>query len=367
MQIKAAIIHEVGADFTIEEIEIGEPQSGEVLVEIASVGLCHTDVAAQHGHLPFPMPGVVGHEGAGVVKAIGDGVTKVAVGDKVSLTFNSCGECGSCKKGEPGYCLNFMGLNFGGVRPDGSSALSKDGTPYGANFFGQSSFGTAAIANSRNVVKLPDDADLTLVGPLGCGFQTGAGAVMNTFDAQPGSSILVLGGGSVGLAAVMAAAARSLATIVVAEPVESRRELALELGATHVLDPFAGSVAEKVREIIPLGVDFVVDTTANVPALMEGFGSLAHRGTIGLIAVPSDPEAVMPVPMIGAQVLGAKVVGIVEGDSNPDEFIPELLALHAAGQFPYERLITHMPFDAINEAVAAQARGEAVKVVLVHE
>lgn len=366
MQIKAAVVHEVGGDFTIEDVELGDPQSGEVLVEIAAVGLCHTDLAAQHGHLPFPMPGVVGHEGAGVVKAVGDGVTKVAVGDKVSLTFNSCGECASCKKAEPGYCVNFMGLNFGGVRPDGSSALSKDGEQLGGNFFGQSSFATAAIANQRNVVKLSDDADLVAAAPLGCGIQTGAGAVMNTFDAQAGEALLVMGGGSVGLSGALAAVTRNLGTIIVVEPVAARRELALELGATHAIDPAAGPVSEQVRAIIPAGVDYVLDTTANAAVLGEAFASLGYRGTIGLIGVPADPESVMAVPMIPAQVLGAKVVGIVEGDSNPDEFIPELQALHAAGKFPYDRLISTRPFAELNEAIAAQARGEAIKVVLTH-
>ena len=366
MEIKAAVINEVGGDFAIENIEIGDAQPGEILVDIAAVGLCHTDVAAQHGHLPFPMPGVVGHEGAGVVRAIGDGVTKVAVGDKVALSFNSCGECGSCKKAQPAYCVNFMALNFGGVRPDGTSALSKDGAPVGSNFFGQSSFATAAIANQRNVVKLPADADLDIVGPLGCGVQTGAGAVMNSFDAQAGEALLVMGGGSVGLSGALAAVVRNLGTIIVAEPVAARRELALELGATHAIDPAAGPVSEQVRAIIPAGVDYVLDTTANPAVLGEGFASLGYRGTIGLIGVPADPEAVMAVPMMGAQVLGAKVIGIVEGDANPDEFIPQLLALHSEGRFPFDRLVTKRPFDEINEAIEAQARGEAIKIVLTH-
>lgn len=366
MQIQAAVVHEVGGDFTIEDVELGDPQSGEVLVDIATVGLCHTDLAAQHGHLPFPMPGVVGHEGAGVVRAVGDGVTKVAVGDKVSLTFNSCGECPSCKKGESNYCVNFMALNFGGVRPDGSSALSKDGNQLGGNFFGQSSFATAAIANQRNIVKLADDADLVLAAPLGCGVQTGAGAVMNSFDAQSGEALLVMGGGSVGLSGALAGVVRNLGTIIVVEPVAARRELALELGATHAIDPAAGPVSEQVRAIIPEGVDYVLDTTANAAVLGEAFASIGYRGTIGLIGVPADPEAVMAVPMIPAQVLGARVIGIVEGDSNPDDFIPELLALHAAGKFPFDRLISTRPFSELNEAIAAQARGEAIKIVLTH-
>jgi aryl-alcohol dehydrogenase len=364
MQIKAAVVHEVGGDFAIEDVELGDPQAGEVLVDIVAVGLCHTDLAIQHGHLPFPLPGVVGHEGAGVVKAIGDGVTKVAVGDKVALTFNSCGECPSCKKDEPGYCINFMALNFGGVRPDGTAAITSGDDNLGSHFFGQSSFATAAIANQRNVVKLSADADLTLAAPLGCGIQTGAGAVMNSFDAQSGEALLVMGGGSVGLSGVLAAAARDLAVIIVSEPVAARRELALELGATHALDPAAGPVSEQVRAIVPAGVDYVLDTTAHPAVLGEAFASLGYRGTIGLIGVPADPEAVMSVPLIPAQILGARVIGIVEGDSNPDEFIPELVALHAAGKFPYDRLISTRPFTEINEAIAAQASGEAIKVVL---
>lgn len=367
MEITAAVTHEIGADYTVQKVELGDPQAGEVLVEIVSVGLCHSDVAAQHGHLPFPLPGVLGHEGAGVVKAVGDGVTKVKPGDKVALSFNSCGECSSCKQGEPAYCLNFMGLNFGGMRADGSQALSIDGAGIGSHFFAQSSFASASIAHERNVVKLADDADLTLVGPLGCGIQTGAGAVLNSFDCQAGSALLVTGGGSVGLSAVLAAATRSLRAVIVVEPLESRRDLALELGATHAIDPAAGPVSEQVRAILPEGVDYALDTTANVAVMGEAFASLAHRGTFGLVGVPADPSTTFPLPLLPAQILGVTVTSIVEGDSNPDVFIPHLLDLHREGKFPFDRLVTKRPFSEINEAVAAQMRGEAIKVVLVHE
>jgi len=367
MEITAAVVHELGADFQLETVTLGEPQAGEVLVEIKAVGLCHTDLAVQHGHLPFPFPAVYGHEGAGVVTAVGQGVTKVSVGDRVGITFNSCGDCGSCKNDEPAYCHDFMALNFVGVRPDGTSALSQNGDPVGSNFFGQSTFATHAIAHERNVVKVADDADLTVVAPLGCGVQTGAGAVMNTFDAQSGSSLLVLGGGSVGLSAVMAGAVRGLGAIIVVEPVAERRALALELGATHVIDPADGALSEQVRAILPAGVDFAVDSTGHPAVLGEAFASLAHRGTLGLIGVPADPATAVAVPIIPAQILGATVTGIVEGDSNPDEFIPELIALHKAGKFPVDKLITTMPFSQINEAIAVQARGEAVKVVLTQD
>ncbi|MCW2786676.1 MAG: Aryl-alcohol dehydrogenase [Marmoricola sp.] len=366
MEITAAVVHELGADFQLETVTLGEPVAGEVLVAIAAVGLCHTDLAAQHGHLPFPLPGVFGHEGSGTVVSVGDGVTKVSAGDKVALTFNSCGDCTSCRADHPSYCLEFMPSNFGGARPDGTSALTIDEKAIGSNFFGQSSFATHAIAHERNVVKVDPAADLAMVSPLGCGVQTGAGAVMNSLDCQAGGSLLVMGGGSVGLSAVLAAVVRELSTIIVVEPVAKRRELALSLGATHAFDPADGPVSEQLRALLPEGVNYIIDTTANLAVIEQAFASLAHRGKLGLLGVPADPAAAFPLSLMGVQILGASVIGIVEGDSDPDVFIPELIALQQAGRFPVEKLVTIMPFSQINEAIAVQAQGDAVKVVLVH-
>lgn len=367
MNITAAVVQELGGPFSLEEVTLAGPADDEIVVEIAGVGLCHTDLAAKDGHLPFPSPGVFGHEGSGVVTAVGGAVTKVALGDKVALSFDSCGRCTQCRGGEPAYCRQFMALNFGGSRADGSSTLHLGGTALGSGFFGQSSFATHAIARERNVVKVPDDAPLSLLGPLGCGVQTGAGAVLNSLDCRPGSSLLVLGGGSVGLSAVLAAAVRELDTVIVVEPAAGRRELALSLGASHVVDPAAGPLSEQVRAIVPEGADYAVDTTGMVPVLEQAMLSLAHRSKLGIIGVPADPAAALPLNLIQAQVLGVTVTGIVEGDSDPDVFIPHLLDLHRFGRFPFDKLITTRPFSEINEAVAAQLRGEAVKIVLVHE
>ena len=147
---------------------LGHPEVTGEIVHAHPAGLCHTDLAAKDGHLPFPLPGVFGHEGSGVVTAVGESVAKVAVGDKVVLSFNSCGECRECRRGEPAYCHEFRAYNFGGARPDGRSTLHRDGTPLGSEFFGQSSFATHAIAHERNLVKVPDDAPLAVLGPLGC-------------------------------------------------------------------------------------------------------------------------------------------------------------------------------------------------------
>lgn len=364
MEIKAAVLSGIGEQFTVEAVDLGAPAADEVVVEIAGAGICHTDLAVKEGHLPFPLPGVLGHEGSGTVVAVGADVTSVSVGDKVAISYNSCGVCKQCAKGAPAYCVHFMEFNFGGVRADGSSAVASAGNSLGSNFFGQSSLGTHAIAHERNVVKLPDDAPIELVGPLGCGIQTGAGAVLNSLDVQPGSSVVVAGGGAVGLAAVLAAVVREAEFIIVVEPFEARRKLALDLGATHAIDPGVAPISEQVRAIVPAGVEYAVDTTAALPVLDQLLLSLGARGTLGLIGVPANPEAVLPVALIPAVLQGLTVRGITEGDADPQVFIPYLLDLYRQGKFPFDKLISTVPLSQINEAVAAQQRGELLKVVL---
>jgi aryl-alcohol dehydrogenase len=364
MQISAAVVQEVGAPFTLTEVELQEPAPDEVVVQIAGAGICHTDIAVREGHLPFPLPGVLGHEGSGTVVEVGADVTTLAIGDQVAISFNSCGACPHCAKGEPSYCHNFLEYNFGGVRRDGSSGLASAGTKLAGNFFGQSSLATHALAHERNVVKLPPGAPVELVGPLGCGIQTGAGAVFNSLDVQPGSTLVITGAGSVGLAALMAAVVREAASIIVVEPHQSRRVLATELGATHAIDPQAGTLSEQIREIAPAGADYAIDTTAVTPVVEQLLASLGVRGILGLIGVPADPQAVFSVGLFQTPLLGLTIRGIVEGDADPQTFVPYLLDLHSQGKFPFDKLITTMPLAEINEAVAAQHRGDVLKVVL---
>lgn len=360
----AAVLSELGGEFTIIDVAIQDPAPGEVLFDVVGVGLCHTDLAVRDGHLPFPLPGVVGHEGSGIVKSVGPGVTKFAPGDRVAASFSSCGKCDQCNEGFPSYCRFFMDYNFGGKRPDGSTTLRKGSTQLGSNFFGQSTFATQAIASERNLVKIPEGAPLELVGPLGCGIQTGAGAVMNALACEPGSSLLVTGGGSVGLAAVLGAVVREVGQIIVVEPMQQRRALALSLGATHVIDPASGSVTQQVKSIAPQGVHYALDTTANGKVLEEVVASLRHRGHLATVGVPSDPTAKLCLDLIEIQSRGLSFTGITEGNSDPNVFIPELIDLHLAGRFPFDKLITTVPFAQINEAVLMQASGDAVKVVL---
>ncbi|WP_040795726.1 NAD(P)-dependent alcohol dehydrogenase [Nocardia higoensis] len=365
MQAQAALLTEQGSDFTLTQIDVDDPRAGEVLVRIEAVGICHTDLAARDGVLPIEYPGVVGHEGAGTVIAVGDGVTKVAAGDKVGITFNSCGECATCTTGRQSYCENFTALNYGGTRPDGSKPLQRDGSPIGGMFFGQSSFARAALANERNVVKVDDDIPFALLAPLGCGVQTGVGAVTRSLRAEPGSAIVIAGGGSVGLSAVMGAVLQGCRTIIIVEPNSARRDLASELGATHAVDPAAGDLTEQVRAIVPEGVNYVIDTTG-IPAVIDALiGATRVKGTVGLIGVPSDPSGAVNLNIIATLTLGLTVTGIIEGDSTPDVFIPELVALYRAGRLPLDKLVTTFEFDRINEAVAAQHDGKVVKPVLV--
>jgi len=364
MKIQAALVEAPGADFQIKTLELGEPRPDEVRVQIKAVGLCHTDLGVRDQPFGLTLPVVLGHEGAGVVDKVGSAVTKVAPGDRVLITFRSCGDCARCQSGQPAYCNHLLAMNFGGRRLDGTSSF--EGPAVSSNFFGQSSFATHALTYERNLVKLPADVPFALAAPLACGVQTGAGSIMRALDCPSGSSVVVIGGGTVGLSAVMAAAAWGCGPIILIEPVEARRRLALELGATDAIDPFAGDVVAAVRAIAPTGVDFVLEASGIVSAAQAAFGYMATRGVLGLVGVPPGGSQ-LALPLDIAITFGFSVRGIIEGDSEPDSFIPELLALHRAGRLPFDRLISTFPFDQINEAVAEQQAGRAIKVVMVME
>jgi aryl-alcohol dehydrogenase len=363
----AAVARKANADFTIEQVTVDGPRAGEVLVRIAGVGLCHTDLVCRDQFESFAKPAVLGHEGAGVVEALGEGVVGLAVGDRVVLGFSSCGHCKRCAEHLPSYCEQFGPLNYAGMRlEDGSTAHSAGGTRVSSHFFGQSSFATLAVTRAGNVVKVgATKVPLELLGPLGCGFQTGAGAIMRSMACPAGSSLVVFGGGPVGLAAVMAGAIRKCSKIILVEPIAARRQIGLEVGATHVIDPAAGNLTEAIRAILPQGVDFALDTSGNVAVIEVGLANLAAHGMIGLVGVPKDLAASINVNIVALMTPGLRIIGIIEGDSMPQDFIPALLEYHAAGRFPFDRLIRTFPLAQINEAIGAQARGECIKVVLV--
>ncbi|PBC48245.1 NAD(P)-dependent alcohol dehydrogenase [Rhodococcus sp. ACS1] len=366
--ITAAVVTDTGGSFNLEQVLLASTGPGEVLVEIKGMGLCHTDIAARDGFFGLSYPMVLGHEGSGIVVEVGDGVTSVARGDHVALSFASCGRCRPCEAGRPAYCLEFGARNYGGgLREDGTTTISRDGAPVTASFFGQSSFATHALAAERNVVRVAADVPIELVGPLGCGIQTGAGAVFNSMDCREGESLLVLGAGPVGLAAVMAARVRGCTPIIISDPDPRRRALAEELGATTTLDPATGPLEDQVHAVASQGVDYAFDTTGAQSVLEEALRALAPLGTLGLVGVPHDMAATVPLPIVPAMVAGLTVRGITEGDSDPRTFIPYLLDLFRAGEFPFDKLVGTFPFTDIDNAVQAQARGEVAKVILVHD
>lgn len=366
MKTIAAIARAPHADFSVERIDLEAPRAGEVLVRIVGVGLCHTDLIARDQFIPIALPAILGHEGAGIVEAVGEGVTKIRAGDQVVLSFASCGHCPQCVEHLPSYCRDFPMLNYAGVREDGSSGASIGGVSISANFFGQSSFAGHALAHERNVVKVDvDDALLPVLGPLGCGFQTGAGGVMRSLACPAGSTIAIFGGGPVGLAAVMGAVIQGCSTIILVEPFATRRMLAASLGATHVIDPNGGDAGAAIRDILSGGVEFAFETSGRESVVATALASLTSHGLLGLVGVPSRPDTTLSLNLASLITFGHRIHGIIEGDSDLDGFIPKLLDLHRAGRFPFDRLIRTYPLDRINEAAADQAAGDCVKAVLI--
>lgn len=366
MQVKAAVSRDAGADFSIEDLEIESPRDNEVLVKIVGVGVCHTDIAARDQAMPTQLPAVLGHEGSGIVEQVGAKVTSVKPGDHVVLSYTSCDHCEPCGHQHRNYCQQFLPLNFAGLRGDGSKAFkTANGDAVSSHFFGQSSFSSYALAAENCVVKVRDDAPLELLGPLGCGIQTGAGSFMRGFACEAGSAVAISGGGAVGLAAVLGARAQDCATIIVIEPHASRRELALELGATHVIDPADGDVAELIRSIVPNGVHYALDTTGKRAVIAEVLSAVAANGTLGFVGVPGSPDdAVLQLDVITMLATGVSVKGICEGDAEPSEFIPVMVDLYMEGKFPFDKLCRFYDFNDINKAVEAQHKGECIKAIL---
>jgi aryl-alcohol dehydrogenase len=362
MKIKAAVVPEAKSPFVMDEIELEEPRANEVLVRIVSSGLCHTDLVARMGFLPMPLPAVLGHEGAGIVEKVGAEVRKVKPGDHVATSFISCGSCIMCKKGIPAWCAEFKRLNFGGRRADGSTTMKKDGKTIFGSFFGQSTFANFSLVNERNVVKVPTDVPLEILSPMGCGIQTGAGGVINTLKPQPGSAIAIFGIGSVGLSAVMAAVVCGCTKIIGIDVVEERLKLAKEFGATHIIDSAKCNAVEEIQKLTGGGIEYTLECTGIPKVLRQAVDSLMLGGTCGLIGVaPVGVEASLDMQTL----LDARTVrGVIEGDCNPDLFIPQLIDLYKQGKFPFDRLIKFYSLDQINEAAEDSEKGKTLKAVL---
>ncbi|WP_444919506.1 NAD(P)-dependent alcohol dehydrogenase [Microbulbifer sp. CnH-101-G] len=363
-EFTAAVVRKAGSPFVLEQVRQTELLENEVLVKIVATGICHTDMIARDQDYLVPHPIVLGHEGAGVVEAVGDSVLKVTPGDHVVLTFLSCSSCRECISGHPACCENFRDRNFSGHRIDGSHALAdQQGGTLNDRFFGQSSFGEYAVANEQNVVKVRKDAPLELLGPLGCGIQTGAGTVLNSLKVGPGSSFAAFGAGAVGLAAAMAASAAGATTIIAVDILPSRLKLAMEVGATHTIDSTQGKVAEKIRTITGKGVEFALDATG-IPAVINTMiDCLRSRGEGAIIGL-SKPGEKLTLDLMDLLNQCKTLRGVVEGDSLPDQFIPTMIDLYMAGRFPFDKLIKFYDFSQINQAAEDSEKGLTLKPVV---
>lgn len=360
---RAAVLRGIGGPFVLEDIEVSAPREREVLVRIVGVGICHTDLVCRDG-FGLPMPIVLGHEGSGIVEAVGRHVTRVRRGDSVVISFDSCGACAGCRAAVPAHCEEFMARNLSGSRTaDGSSALSRGDEKIFANFFGQSSFSTHAVAHETNVVPVSRALPIELLGPLGCGVLTGAGSVLNSLRVGANESIVIFGAGAVGLSAMLAAATSGAAPIIVVEPHRGRCEFARELGATHALQP-GPDLVEQIKSLTGGGARYAIDTTARPTVMQTAADVLGINGVLGLVGVP-PADATITLNPLSLLVRGITIRSIIEGDADPQKLIPEMLALYQGGRFPFDRMIRTFAFDQINEAAARAESGEVIKPVLI--
>ncbi len=363
MEITAAVSREKGQPLSLEKLQLESPRADEVLVRIVGVGVCHTDIGVRNQDFPAPQPIVLGHEGAGIVTEVGSAVTLVKPGDHVVLCWLNCGVCPNCRQGHPANCIKLFDFMFAGTRPDGSSSLrTADGALVHGHFFSQSSFATYALATERNVVKVRDDVPIELLGPLGCGVATGAGVIMNTLQPHAGSSVAVFGAGAVGLSAVLAAKAVGCTTIIAVDIQPNRLDLARELGATHVINGKEADAVAAIKEIVPGGVEYSIEAVGSPALLRQAMDALAIRGTCALVGVAPYGRDVQV--EMAALLPGRRLVGVMEGDSVPQVFIPQLVDLYVAGRFPFDKLVRYYPFEQINQAIEDSEKGTTIKAVL---
>ena len=356
MKIKAAVVYNPGDPYIIEEVDLADPKESEVLVKITASGVCHTDYLLASGGMTRIHPVVLGHEGSGVVERVGDTVTDFAPGDRVAMSFSYCGVCHACRTGRNYECADNFRLNFGGRSYDGSTRLTKNGAEL-SNFFNQASFATYSVTHRNNLVRVPDDMDLKLTGPLGCGIQTGAGSVLNALKPEPGSSLVVVGCGGVGMSALMAAKICGCYPIIAVDTVDSRLELAAELGATHTVNAARSDTVAAVMDLTGGGANYSVNASGSGATARAALECLDNFGSLAVIGGGGE----CTYDFIGSRT----IMGITEGRSLPWVFIPQLISYHKRGLFPFDRLIRYYSFEDINAAMSDSLTGRTIKPVLV--
>jgi aryl-alcohol dehydrogenase len=358
---RAAVVRGKG-QVALEDVEIEEPRPDEVLVKVLSSGICRTDLEVMEGVLPTPFPVVAGHEGAGIVEAVGSNVSTVAPGDTVVLGVAACGICKQCRAGSYAYCEVHVPMNFLGARLDGSTGLrDAQGKPLHGHFMSQSSWASHALSHVSNTIKVSSDLDPAVLGPFGCGIQTGAGSVMNVLDPEPGTSIAVFGLGAVGQAGIMAAQVSGLSTIVAVGLHEAQMDLARELGATHVVNSGEVDAVEAIRDLTGGGVQYSLEATGSPAVMRSAVDVLVETGHAAITGVAPGQTFELDV---WNMLRGRTVHGTTLGDAVPAVLLPRLVELYQQGRFPVDKLMTHYPLGDIEKAIADVDAGRTVKAVL---
>jgi NDMA-dependent alcohol dehydrogenase len=363
--LRAAVLEAVNEPLTVEDVELAEPGAGEVVVGLHASGVCHSDWNVVSGATPNPLPAVLGHEGAGVVEAMGAGVSEISEGDHVVLSWlPACGSCFYCVQGRPSLCEHAMEGMFDGTLPGGALRLSRNGTPlYHYSFL--STFAERCIVPEECCVRIRDDAPLDVAALVGCAVMTGVGAAVNRARVEPGSTVAVFGAGGVGLSVILGAVLAGARGIVAVDPVAYKRELAGELGATHVVDPKSEDAASVLRELTDgRGADYAFDSAGYPGVVAQAYAATRRGGTVVCIGIPPvGAEASLPGPSLPRD---EKVVtGSFYGSCRPHVDMPLLLDLFMDGRLPLDKLVSRTyQLDEVNEAFAAMNRGEVARAVL---
>jgi len=364
---EALVIARPGSGFTLEQISLEELRENEVLLQMYASGICHTDLSVEHGYLPvggFPI--VVGHEGSGIVQAVGSGITHVAPGDRVLLSFTSCGTCRACAQHHNAYCETFHVVNFGSQRLDGSRRAFNEKGRVEMGFFGQSSFAKDAVVLGPSCIKVEGltEEELRLLAPMGCGLMTGAGTVENILAAKAPGSIAIFGIGGVGFGAIFAAKSLGLSPIIAVDIDDRRLALAQELGATHTVNgKREGDVVGKIKELTGWGVNYSIETTANSIVKLQAINCLCKLGKVGIVGTTGNDRIDVDVETMIKS--GAAIIGVAMGDAYTQEYIPKLVEEYRAGRFPLEKLVKFFKPEEIDTAVKEMLSGETVKPVIV--
>lgn len=367
---EALVIMSPGSGFSLQQLTLEPLQEDEVLVQMYASGICHTDLSVEHGYLPvggFPI--VVGHEGSGIVQAVGSGITHVSPGDRVLLSFTFCGTCRSCSIHHPAHCETFHAVNFGSKRLDDTpralSASGKERVEMG--FFGQSSFARDAVVLGPSCVKVPGltEEELRLLAPMGCGVMTGAGTVQNVLQAKAPGSIAIFGIGGVGFGSIFVAKTLGLSPIIAVDIDDRRLALAQELGATHTINgKKTGDVVAAIHELTAgWGVNYSVETTANSVVKLQAIKCLCKLGKVGIVGTTGDDRIDVDVETLIKS--GCSIMGVAMGDPYTHDYIPRLVEEYRAGRFPLDKLVKFFKPGEIDRAVKEMLSGETVKPVIV--